>query len=115
MKMFDSPIEAVREIKEQSQDMGIHEDFYLCYNEMSEKYYVTDVGYDLGEQIGKSFDGGDSAESHARMFQVWKYVRAEKKEKYPNTYRHAKKSVIEGLIRTKVEVEPEYSVSFNIS
>jgi hypothetical protein len=115
MKFFDNPIEAVREIKEWSSELGEHDTLYLCHNEMSERFYVSDDEADIEEQIRKSFDGGDSAESHARMFRVWKYVNAEKKERFPSTYRHAKRSSIEGMIRIEIDVEPEYSVSFNIS
>jgi hypothetical protein len=115
MNMFYSPIEAARELKRMSKEMNEHDNLYLCFSEASEKFYVSYDEMEIEDQIRKGFDGGDSAESHARMFQVWKYAQAFKKERYPNTYRHAKKAVIEGLIRVKVDVEPEYSVSFNIS
>jgi hypothetical protein len=115
MKFFDNPIEAVREVKRLSKEINDFEDIYICYNEMSERFYVSDDAIDIEEQIRKGFDGGDSADSHARMFQVWQYNKACRKEKYPSTYRYAKRSIIEGLIRKKNEVEPEYSVSFNIS
>jgi hypothetical protein len=115
MKIIVSPIEAVREIKELSKEMSEFDTLYLCFNEASEKFYVSDDDTDIEEQIRKSFDGGDSADSHARMFRVWTYRPAHYKEKYPNTYKHAVTSVIEGLIRLEAEVIPEYSVSFNIS
>lgn len=120
MKKFDGVTDALREVKKQSKEMDIHDKIYFVFNEYYERYLVTDDNDELSEEIHQrwSDSGCDSKpESEASDYKVWEYSLAENKEKYPNSYRNAKKSLIRSdvvLIRRTKEVECEYSVAFVI-
>lgn len=120
MKCFESATEAMREVKGLSEDMGIHEGVLLAYNEYYEEFLVTDDVDELSEEIYKRWldSGCDSdPDGEANDYKVWEYVLAENEEKYPYTYRDAKKTAINpntALIRMSKKVEPEHSVYYAI-
>lgn len=120
MKKFDGVKDALREVKRLSSEIGIHGEIFFAYNEYSERYYVTTDQDELEEEIYQQWcdSGCDSKpESEAEDYKIWKYSLAVNKEKYPNSFRNAKESLISSdkpLIRRVREVECEYSVSFVI-
>lgn len=120
METFDGVKDALREVKRLSSEIGIHDKIFFAYNEYSERYYVTTESDELEEEIYQKWcdSGCDSKpESEAEDYKLWEYSLAINKEKYPNTYRNAKKSLIRldnPLIRKSKEVECEYDVSFVI-
>ncbi|MFD2442914.1 hypothetical protein ACFSO7_02840 [Bacillus sp. CGMCC 1.16607] len=121
MKKFDGATDALREVKRLSSEMSPHDKIYFAYNEYYENFYVTDDNDELSEAIHQRWcDSGCDSEpkDEANEYKVWEYSSAENKEKYPNSYKNAKKSLIRSelpLIRRKKEVECEYSVSFVIA
>ncbi|MBK5497435.1 hypothetical protein [Peribacillus sp. TH14] len=120
MKKFDGSSDALREVKRIASDMDINDKIYLAYNEYYERFFVTDDSDELSEEIHQRWcdSGCDSTpDSEAKEYKVWEYSLAENKEKYPNTYRWASKSLIRSenpLIRRTKEVECDYLVDFVI-
>lgn len=120
MEKFDGVTDALREVKRLSSEMGKHDKIYVAYNEYYERYFVTDDNDELSEAIHQRWlDSGceSKPEDEAKEYKVWEYSVAENKDKYPNLYRRAKKSLISSvipLIRISREVECEYSVDFTI-
>lgn len=120
MKKTDGAIDALREVKKLASEMDIHDKIYLAYNGYYERFFVTDDNDELSEEIHQLWcdSGCDSTpENEAKEYKVWEYSSADNKEKYPNTYRTAKKSLIRSenpLIRRIKDVECEYSVYFGI-
>ena len=118
VKKFDGVTDALREVKNLSCELDTHGKIYFAYNEDSERYFVADDSDDLSEEIHRRWcDSGCDSEpaSEASNYKIWEYSLSENKEKYPNTYRRAKKSLINSevsLIRRSIEVECEYSVEF---
>ena len=118
VKKFDGVTDALREVKRLSSEISTHGKIYVAYNEYYERYIVTDDNDELSEEIHQQWcnSGCDSKpEDEAKEYKVWEYSKAENKEKYPNTYRRANKSLINSvvpLIRRSMEVECEYSVEF---
>src|SRR5690606_32958178 len=93
---------------------------YFVYNEYYDDYLVSDDNYDISKEIHQRWcdSGCDSTpENEAKEYKIWEYSLAKAKEKYPNTYRIAKRSLIrsrEPLIRKLTEVTCDYSVEFII-
>ena len=120
MEQFECVFDALREIKRLSNEMDTHDKIYFAYNTYYERYFVTDNSDELSEEIDERWrDSGceSTPEDEANEYIVWEYSLAENKEKYPNTYRRAKRSLIRSkvpLIRRSKEVECEYSVEFAI-
>lgn len=120
MEIFDCVFDALREVKRLSSEMTRHSKIYFAYNSFCERYFVSDDSDDLSETISQRWcdSGCDSKpEDEAAEYKVWEYSLAVNKEKYPNTYQNAKRSLIRAevpLIRRKKEVECEYSVDFVI-
>jgi hypothetical protein len=118
VKKFEIVTEALREVKRLSKEMDTYDKIYFVYNDYYEHYLVSDDNDEISEAIHQRWcDSGCDSEpdSEAREYKVWIYSLAENKEKYPNTYRDAKKSLIRSdipLIRKASEVECEYSVAF---
>lgn len=120
MEQFDCVFDALKEVKRLSSGMRKHSEIYFAYNTYYERYFVTDDSDELSKKIHKRWL--DSAceskpQDEASEYKIWEYSLAENKEKYPNTYRDAKKSLIKSeapLIRRSKEVEVEYSVDFVI-
>lgn len=100
--------------------MEDYDKLYLAYSEYYERFHVSDDNDEMAEMIHQRWcDSGcdGSPENEANSYKVWEYCPSEKKEKYPNTYRKAKKSLIRSaipLIRKTKEVECNYSVDFVI-
>lgn len=124
VQMFDNALEAMHAVKNlaNSMDWGYSfEKIFFAYDESRGDYLVTNDNDDLSSEIHQRWcdSGCDSdPQSEADDYHIWEYKLAINKEKYPNTYRNAKKSLIDSkvsLIRKKREIELEYSVSFCIS
>ena len=120
MEKFELATDALRAVKRMASEMGTHDKIYLAFNEYYVRFHVTDDNDELSETIHQLWcdSGCDSKpEDEAKEYKIWEYSRAENKEKYPNTYRNAKRSLIRSeipLIRRSMEVECEYSVGFLI-
>ncbi|KOY81309.1 hypothetical protein I6G82_02535 [Lysinibacillus macroides] len=120
MKKFDGATDALREVKRLSSEITRYDKIFFAYNKYSEEYYVTTESDELEEEIYRQWcdSGCDSEpESEAEDYKLWEYILAVNKEKYPNTYRDAKKSLIvseNSLIRKDKKIICEYSVSFII-
>ncbi|MFS0776242.1 hypothetical protein ABC255_09570 [Neobacillus sp. 3P2-tot-E-2] len=121
MEIFDNVFDALREVKRLSNNLErTFEKIYFVYNEYYENYIVADDNYDVSKAIHQRWcdSGCDSEpENEAKEYKIWEYSLAENKEKYPHSYRSAKRSLIKSkvpLIRKPKEIECEYSVSFNI-
>lgn len=120
MEKFEYVTEALREVRKLSEEMDIYDKIFFAHNKYYDNYIVTDDSDELSEAINQRWcdSGCDSKpEEEAREYKVWEYSHADNKEKYPNTYRSAKRSLINSevpLIRRTKEVECEYSVAFVI-
>lgn len=120
MESFENIFDALRKIKELSGEMGEHDDLHLVCHEYSDTFHVTDDEDEVGDFIEQKWDEcawDGSPESYANDFKIYQYSHAFKKEKYPNTFRNAKRSVIGSdtpLVRRVKSVAVEYSVSFGI-
>jgi hypothetical protein len=121
VKKFEIVTDALREIKKISKEMGLHDKLFLVHNDYYDRYFVTDDGDEISEEVNQRWcDSGcdNTPENEAKQYKVWEYSSAENKEKYPNAYRRAKKSLIKSaipLIRRTKDIECEYSVGFHIS
>lgn len=121
MEKFERVTDALREVKKLASDLEWYDEIFLVYNDYRELYFVTDDGDEITEEINKYWCdcGMDStAESEAGNYKVWVYKLAENKEKYPNTYKRAKRSLLntdQPLIRTGTDIGCEYSVDFVIN
>ena len=104
-----------------SKEMGNHNKIYLTYSVYYEKFLVSDDNDEISDEIYRCWrdSGCDSnPEDEAEEYKVWAYSLAVNKERYPNLYRNAKRSLIRSevpLIRRNVEVECEHSVNFVIN
>ncbi|MCY8549451.1 hypothetical protein MOD25_05975 [Bacillus haynesii] len=120
MDRFDCVFDALRKVKRLSREIEDYDEIYFAYNEYYECYFVTIDRDELSEEIYKLWcDGGCDCkpEYEADRYKIWEYSLAKNKEKYPNTYRSARKSLIRSgvpLIRRSNNIYCDYSVSFEI-
>lgn len=118
VEVFDSGIEAMHKVKELIREIDHEfETVYLAYCEYNDRWYVTDDSYDLARAIHDRWGGDESPESESGSWKVWEYMMAIKKEKFPNTYRRSKRTLIRSdipMIRMQRSVGLEYSVEFKI-
>lgn len=121
MKRFYSIIDALREIRDKSQCFKCkHESILLFVDHLQENFYVTEDICDISEKLVQTFlENGcePDAETLANECVVIEYSLATNKEAYPYLYGKSKKPAFKSevdLIRKKKEIEPEYSLDFNI-
>lgn len=121
MKHFDSITNALREIKDKAQDFtGKYEGIYLFVDYWKENFYVTEDVCDISEKLEQIFfENGcePEPETLAKECVVIEYSTAANKEDYPSLYEKAKKPSFKSevdLIRMRIDIEPEYSLDFNI-
>lgn len=121
MKHFDSITNALREIRDKTKMFTEkNEEIYLFIDYWQENFYVTEDVYDISEKLEQTyFENGcePEPETLAKECVVIEYSLATNEETYPTLYRKAKKPVFKSkvnLIRKRIEIEPEYSLGFNI-
>lgn len=121
MKHFDSITNAIREIRDRTQEFTEeYDNVFLFIDYWHENFYVTEYEYDISEKLEQDyFENGcePTPETLANECVVIEYSLATNKETYPSLYEKAKKPVFKSdvdLIRKRIDVEPEYSLDFNI-
>lgn len=122
MEYFESITEALREIKNKTQNFTkMYENIYLFIDCWQENFYVTVNEYDINTKIKQIYyENGcePEPEEFAKKCVVIEYTLATNKEAYPMLYEKSVKpkftSKVE-LIRQKLSVKPEYSLEFNIN
>lgn len=116
VKKFYSILDAMREIKQRSSEIesGSFTHIYLMYNDWDEIYYVSDDKFDLEKVIDYSFEGDMDIDEHAECFYVHKYFHEWEKESWPILHRNSKRTSFKGVLRERVYVSGEVSVSFSI-
>lgn len=121
MKHFDSITNALREIRDKTQDFTEkYEEIFLFIDYWHEDFYVTEDPYDISEKLEQTyFENGcePEPETLANECVVIVYSLATNKEAYPSLYQKFKKPAFKSevdLIRGRIGIEPEYSLSFNI-
>lgn len=121
MKKFDSLKNALREVRKQATDLeATYERVFLVTDYWQEEFYVSGDAFDIGEELEKDFIENHSdttPDDLASGCKAFEYLLAENKELYPRVFKDSKIPSFKTktpLIRRKIRVTPEYSVSFNL-
>lgn len=121
MKKIKLMKDAMREVKRLSKDMDNQAKIYLAYNEQHGDCFVSTDYDEISEAIyARWFESAfeNDADEEAKKYTIWDYSLATNKEKYPNTYRNARNSLIRSelpMVRKSNEVNAHYSVQFRIT
>lgn len=115
MLKTDSVLEALREVKRLAADLPDHGEIYFLYNDYHEIFLVSDEDGEIQDEIHSFWSESDSSPgSEASDYKGVIYEPVEWARRHPRLYRNAGVWNKQQLMRRKIEVEPEYSVSFTI-
>lgn len=115
MLKTDSVFEALREVKRLAADLPDHGEIYFVHNDYYEIILVTDESNELEDEIYSLWSGDNDPESEASEYKGVIYEPVEWARRHPKLYRNAGVWNKQQLIRRKITVEPEHSVTFNVS